>query len=114
LGPQLFRLVLPVFFIVCAIGVSVAVAGEESTTPGNYVQIRVGTYEPPVVTPGDDDQPTIGSRKRGSQVYVAASPENRSSLGNAGTKASGTGMSWIQSIRWWMGRLGVLLLRMPS
>lgn len=114
LGPKFLSLSLPVFFVVFCLGASGAVAGDECTTPGNYVQVRVSTLDPPIVAPGDDDQPTIGSRKRGRQVDFGTSPENPPPVEKAATRPSRTGVGWFQSIREFVGHLGVLLLRMPS
>jgi len=113
LGPQFLSLILLVLLVVCCFGGSVAVAGDECTTPGDYVQVRVSTLDPPVVQPGDDDQPTVGVRKRGSQVDFGATPMPPPA-GKAVTRPSAPGKSWWLSIQEFMGRLGVLLLRMPS
>lgn len=114
LGPHYLSLILPALFIVFAFGSSAALAGEECATPGNYAQVRVSTLDPPVIAPGDDDQPTISSRKRERQLGISASPESPTPAGTVVAKPSGTGMSWIQRFRVFVGRLGVLLLRMPS
>jgi hypothetical protein len=114
MGPQFLSLILPVLFIVCSFGSSAALPGEECTAPSSYAQVRVSTLDPPVIAPGDDDQPTIGSRKRERQLGISSSPESPTPAGTAVAKPFGTGISWIQRIRVFMGRLGVLLLRMPS
>lgn len=114
LGPKFLSLILLVLLVVFCFGGSVAVAGDECTTPGDYVQVRVSTLDPPVVQPGDDDQPTVGVRKRGSQVDFGTKPGPPPPAGKAAARPSAPGQNWWLSIQEFMGRLGVFLLRMPS
>jgi hypothetical protein len=113
-GPQFQSLILPVLFFVCCLGGTTARAGEEGGAASGYVQIRVSTLDPPVIAPGDDDQPTIGSRRGARQAGISATPQEPTSAGTAVMRPSESGPSWMPRIRVFVGRLGFLLLRMPS
>ena len=114
----------PLHFVLLALALALAcvAALPERATAGeggqssDFVSVRVHVLDPPEVTPGDDDQPTIVSRKRARQVQLAAEPSGGGPGGSAipvEEPRSTIWSRWTEPFRAFVGRLG-LLLRMPS
>ena len=93
-----------------------AIAGDESqSNVSDYVQTRVHVLDPPEVTPGDDDQPTIVTRKRARQIQLVSESGGGESGGATPVSEPRPAiwLQWTESFRAFVGRLG-MLLRMPS
>jgi hypothetical protein len=92
--------------------------GEDKSNTSDYVSTRRHVIDPPVIEPGDDDQPTIVTRKRARQVQLAADSGSDGSGGGGGAAPVGQPRPsiwarWTEPFRAFMGRGGILL-RMPS
>jgi hypothetical protein len=118
LGRIFLRFVILALVLVCVAGSPnpAAAGGEDQSGTSDFVSNRTHVIDPPVIEPGDDDQPTIVARKRSRQVQLATDPGEGGSGGGAAPvdqPRSSIWARWAEPFRAFVGRLGTLL-RMPS
>jgi len=121
LGRTFLRFVILacLFVLACVAGAPdrAMAGGEDHSGTSDFVSMRRHVVDPPVIEPGDDDQPTIVARKRSRQVQLATDAGNDGSGGGGAAPVDQPRPSiwarWAEPFRAFVGRLGTLL-RMPS